>query len=146
VDYWALGILIFELTAGYCPFVGDDNMQIYRLIVENKIEFPTHTTPLLRDIVRDFTRSSQLQRLGIRRPGTKAIREHSWFNGFDWAGLENLSMAPPIPTKVRSKTDISNFEEYTGSEQDEIEAVPCDWRPAFPYEVVNGKTQLLFKS
>jgi len=145
VDYWALGVLIFELTAGFCPFVGEDNMQIYRLIVENKIEFPTHTTPLLRDIVRDFTKTSQLSRLGLRRPGTKLIREHSWFNGFDWAALENLTMAPPIPTKVRSKTDISNFEEYTGSEQDEIEAVPCAWRPAFPYEVINGKTQLFFK-
>jgi len=146
VDYWALGILIFELTAGYCPFVGEDNMQIYRLIVENKIEFPAHTTPLLRDIVRDFTKTSQLARLGLRRPGTKLIREHSWFTGFDWASLENLTMAPPIPTKVRSKTDISNFEEYTGSEQDDIEAVPCKWRPAFPYEVIDGKTQLLFKN
>jgi len=145
VDYWALGILIFELTAGYCPFVGEDNMQIYKLIVENKIDFPTNVTPTLRDIVREFTKTSQLTRLGLKRPGTKLIREHSWFTGFDWPSLENLTMAPPIPTKVRSKTDISNFEEYTGSEQDEIEALPCRWKPAFPYEVIDGKTQLFYK-
>lgn len=145
VDYWALGVLIFELTAGYCPFVGDDNMQIYKLIVENKIEFPPHTTPLLRDIVRDFTKSSQLVRLGLRRPGTKAIREHPWFTGFDWSELEALKMTPPIPTKVRHKTDISNFEEYQGSEQDEADAVPCAWRPNFPYEVIDGRTVLSAK-
>ena len=142
VDYWALGILIFELSTGECPFTGDDNMQIYKKIVENKIEFPT-VTPQLKDIVRDFTKTSQLVRLGLRRPGTKAIRDHPWFNGFDWPELENLKMAPPIPTKVRSKTDVSNFEEYTGSEQDEIEAVPCPWRPPFPYEVIDGKTQMM---
>lgn len=145
VDYWALGILIYELTAGVCPFTGDDNMVTYKLIVENQIEFPPHTTPLLRDIVRDFTKTAQLVRLGLRRPGIKAIREHSWFNSFDWVALDKLQMPPPIVPKVRSKIDVSNFEEYTGSDQDMIEAIPSDWKPAFPYQVIDGKTQLMNK-
>lgn len=142
VDWWGLGILIFELTAGYCPFVGDDNMVVYRLIVENKINFPTHTSPQLRDICKDFTRTSQLVRLGLRRPGSKAIKDHPWFDGFDWDALQNLTLEPPIQTVVRNRQDVSNFEEYTGSDQDQYEAELCDWKPDFPYQVINGKMQV----
>lgn len=42
VDYWALGVLIFELTAGFVPFYADDPMQVYHLILQGNIKFPSH--------------------------------------------------------------------------------------------------------
>ena len=142
VDYWALGILIFEMVAGVCPFEGDDNMQIYRLIVENKISFPTFMTPDCREIIRDFTRVSQLNRLGLRRPGIKAIRDHPWFIGFDWNLLDALKLQPPIVPKVRNRLDTSNFEEYMDDDTTQEPDV-CPWTPLFPYEVKNGKTDFV---
>jgi len=144
VDYWALGILIFEMVAGECPFTGDDNMVIYRQIVENKISFPPLMTPDCRDIVRDFTKVSQLARLGLRRPGIKAIRESPWFLAFDWPQLDALKLPPPIVPKVRNRLDTSNFEEYE-SGGPELAPELCAWTPLFPYEVRDGKTDLLYK-
>jgi CRP-like cAMP-binding protein len=142
VDYWALGILIYELCAGACPFQGDDNMAIYKLIIENRIEFPAHFTPQVRDIIRDFTKSSQIARLGLRRPGVSAIKEHAWFSGFDWSSLEIKTMIPPIVPRVRNKLDTSNFEDYVEDETvAKLEAEESDWRPSFPFEVKNGITQ-----
>lgn len=42
VDYWALGILLFELLAGSAPFFAHDPMQIYALIIQGGIRFPSH--------------------------------------------------------------------------------------------------------
>ena len=141
VDYWALGVLIFELVAGHCPFVGSDNMEIYKRIIENKIEFPAHFSQPCREIVKDFTKASQLTRLGLRRPGFQAIRTHAWFEGFDWSALETLKMAPPIVPKVTGRLDTSNFEDMGEELVNGVEAEPCDWRPNFSFEVVDGVTQ-----
>ena len=51
VDWWALGILIFEMLAGYPPFYSDDRMQLYQTILSGKIEFPRHFKKEARDLI-----------------------------------------------------------------------------------------------
>ena len=42
VDWWALGILIFEMLSGYPPFYDNDPLGTYQKILESNVEFPTH--------------------------------------------------------------------------------------------------------
>ena len=144
VDYWALGVLIFELVAGVVPFQGDDNMKIFNQILraQTKIKFPAGMTPNCKKIVRDFLHPSMNGRLGNTREGIGAIKAHPWFNSFDFEALLARKLTPPIVPKVRGGEDVSNFEFYP---EDDVEVTPelCKWRPKFPYEIYKGETQLV---
>merc|ERR1740138_265880 len=126
VDYWSLGVLIFELNAGVPPFYADDPMEVYEKILKAAMTIPSHFTKGLADIVRKLLKLCQSKRLGNGKGKTTAIIKHKWFGGFDWAGLENYSIDPPIPIKVKSADDASNFDMYPDEPDD---AAPCDWTP-----------------
>ena len=54
VDWWALGVLIYEMVAGYPPFFADQPIQIYEKIVSGKVRFPSHFTSDLKDLLRNL--------------------------------------------------------------------------------------------
>ncbi|XP_072024063.1 uncharacterized protein [Amphiura filiformis] len=54
VDWWALGVLIYEMAAGYPPFFADQPIQIYEKIVSGKVRFPSHFSSDLKDLLRNL--------------------------------------------------------------------------------------------
>jgi protein kinase A len=54
VDWWALGVLVFEMAAGYPPFFADQPIQIYEKIVSGKVRFPSHFSNDLKDLLRNL--------------------------------------------------------------------------------------------
>lgn len=64
VDWWALGILIFEMLAGYPPFFDDNSFGIYEKILMGKVQFSTHFDPLAKDLLKRLLVSDRTKRLG----------------------------------------------------------------------------------
>lgn len=64
VDWWALGILIFEMLAGYPPFYDESPFGIYQKILAGKLEFPKHFAPEARDLIRKLLTADKTKRLG----------------------------------------------------------------------------------
>ena len=54
VDWWALGVLIFEMLAGYPPFYDDNPMGIYQKILDGYYEFPPYIEAKGRDLIKSF--------------------------------------------------------------------------------------------
>ena len=52
VDWWSLGVLLYEMSAGHPPFFADQPIQIYEKIVSGKLKFPTHFSNEIKDILR----------------------------------------------------------------------------------------------
>lgn len=52
MDWWAFGVLMFEMLAGYPPFYDDDPMATYKKILGGKIEFPSHFSATVRDLIK----------------------------------------------------------------------------------------------
>ena len=67
VDWWALGVLVFEMLAGYPPFYDDNPMGIYQKIMDGYYEFPPHIEPKARDLVKSFLCADRSLRLGFAR-------------------------------------------------------------------------------
>ena len=67
VDWWALGVLVFEMLAGYPPFYDDNPMGIYQKIMDGYYEFPPHVEPKARDLVKSFLCADRSLRLGFAR-------------------------------------------------------------------------------
>lgn len=112
VDYWALGVLIYEMTAGSPPFYADDPMEVYEKILSGHVSIPNHFSRSLADLVKKLLRTYQSKRLGRTKGGTAAIMKHKWFSGFDWNALMKKEMDVPIKPEVKNMEDISNFDAY----------------------------------
>lgn len=120
VDYWALGILIFEMACGYTPFMDDDDdqLRIARNIIRKDLEFPDFVTsqPLM-DLVRKLLTRDLARRLGMLRGGASEIKYHPFFAGIDWDDLLALRITSPWQPSIRSKDDTGCFDEYDEDEQ-----------------------------
>ncbi|KAF1788513.1 Cyclic nucleotide-binding-like [Phytophthora cactorum] len=116
VDYWALGILIYEMLVGYTPFgTGDgDTTQLFRNIAmirtgANSVDFPFHlqeNCPHACDLVRRLLQ-------GIN--GDQELRQHPWFSRIEWDKLYSMKLEPPYLPPISGKYDISLFEGEIGN-------------------------------
>ncbi|ORX92837.1 Pkinase-domain-containing protein [Basidiobolus meristosporus CBS 931.73] len=112
VDWYSLGILIFEMLAGYPPFYDDDHFKLYEKILAGKIRWPPHLEPEAKDLVKKLTNADLSKRYGNLRDGVDDIKSHPWFAGIDWGQLERREVQPPIVPIVTSDWDTSNYDLY----------------------------------
>lgn len=127
VDYWALGVLIYEMISGSPPFYAEDPMETYEKILSGHVPIPSHFSRGVSDIVKKLLKTHQSKRLGRTKGGTATIIKHKWFSGFNWDALLNKKMEVPILPKLENSEDTRNFDKF--AECDEV--VPnCDWTPS----------------
>lgn len=112
VDWWALGVLIYEMVAGYPPFFADQPIQIYEKIVSGKVRFPSHFTSDLKDLLRNLLSVDLTKRFGNLKNGVSDIKNHKWFNSVDWFAVYNKKLEAPFIPKIKSPGDTSNFDDY----------------------------------
>lgn len=115
VDWWALGVLIFEMLAGYPPFYDDNPLGIYQKIMDGYYEFPPHVEPKARDLVKSFLCADRSLRLGNARDGAHEVKQHKWFRGVDWRMVFERRVPPPWVPKIRNLTDTQYFDRYAES-------------------------------
>mmetsp|Transcript_28208 Transcript_28208/g.28494 ORF Transcript_28208/g.28494 Transcript_28208/m.28494 type:complete len:812 (+) Transcript_28208:132-2567(+) len=116
VDYWAFGILLFEMEAGYSPFCdphGTDQVVICKNIVDGKLHFPKKFNTECKDLIKHLLKADVGARLGNLKGGPDDIMKHSWFTG-DMNAIYQKKILPPWIPKLRSQLDTSHFE---GAEQ-----------------------------
>jgi len=123
VDWWTLGILIYEMLASFPPFFDDEPIETYRKIIKCRLKFPRYFSHESKELIRGLLRAKPTKRLGVIRGGAQTIRAHPWFNDFSWKGLTQFSLKPPIQVKVKSVKDISNFEGQQLEKDEQLVAV-----------------------
>ncbi|KAI0403533.1 kinase-like domain-containing protein [Xylaria palmicola] len=114
VDWWALGILIFEFLTGYPPFWHQNPMEIYKQIIERPVVFPQEP-PISRDaqdIIRSFCTVDRSKRLGNISGGASQVKAHPFFHGVDWEMLYSQKIPPPVKPNVRYPGDAQCFDVY----------------------------------
>jgi len=117
VDWWALGILIYEMVVGYPPFFDSNPFGLYEKILLGKVVWPRQPPdPLARNLVTRLLVQDSSKRLGNLRNGAQDVKKHRFFKSIDWDGVANKELKPPIVPKFGFEGDTRNFEEYSESD------------------------------
>jgi protein kinase A len=87
VDWWALGVLIYEMAAGYPPFYAENPLHIYEKIVDGKLRMAQHFSRDLKDILKNLLQADITKRYGMLKQGVWDIKDHPWFADMDWIRL-----------------------------------------------------------
>jgi len=112
VDWWALGILIFEMLAGYPPFFDDNPFGIYEKILSGKIDWPRQIEPLAKDLIKKLLVQDRIKRLGNMKNGAEDVKRHRWFKNVDWEDVFYKKVKPPIVPNVSYDGDPRNYDDY----------------------------------
>lgn len=111
-----MGILVFEMLAGYPPFYDENPFGIYEKILLGRLVFPAHFDSASRDLIKKLLTADRTKRLGNLRDGVIDVKKHRFFKGIDWEALLNKQTIAPIIPVADHDGDTSNFEEYEEEE------------------------------
>ncbi|KAI9320512.1 kinase-like domain-containing protein [Dichotomocladium elegans] len=112
VDCWALGVLIYEMLAGFTPFEDVNVVRQYEKILQCKYKIPAHFDKQVRDLLRRLLTADLTCRLGNLRRGCLDIMDHPWFAGVDFELLAERKVKPPFVPQLRWEGDTSYYDVY----------------------------------
>ncbi|XP_035269763.1 microtubule-associated serine/threonine-protein kinase 3-like isoform X2 [Anguilla anguilla] len=124
VDWWAMGIILYEFLVGCVPFFGDTPEELFGQVVSDEIIWPDGDDALpgdAQDLITRLLRQSPLERLGTG--GATEVKQHPFFLGLDWNGL--LRQKAEFVPQLEGEDDTSYFDtrseryHHLGSDEDE---------------------------
>ncbi|XP_076659616.1 protein kinase C isoform X2 [Halictus rubicundus] len=119
VDWWALGVLMYEMMVGQPPFEAETEEELFQSILKDKVVYPVWISEEAISILIGFMTKNPDERLGcVAINGREeAIKAHPFFQSIDWEALEARKVRPPIRPRIRNDKDTMNFDaEFTGED------------------------------
>jgi protein kinase A len=126
VDWWSLGILIFEMLCGFTPFWDSGSpVKIYENILRGKIKYPPYLHPDAVDLLSQLVTADLTKRLGNLHGGSEDVKRHPWFAEVTWDRLARKDIdAPYVPPIRGGQGDASQYDRYP--EETESYGLPGD--------------------
>lgn len=123
VDWWTLGVLLYEMLTGLPPFYHENTDEMYRKILRDPLVFPDDMSDEASNFLTGLLTRDPNLRLGNR--GTDEIRHHPFFRSIDWTKLMRKQLQAPFKPSVENMYDTTNFDDEFTSEQP-VESVAAE--------------------
>lgn len=117
VDWWAFGVLMYEMLLGQSPFRGDDEDEIFDAILEDEPLYPITMPRDAVSILQKLLTRDPNRRLGSGQGDAEEIKRQPFFKDVNWDDVVNKSIPPPYFPTINGSADTSNFDEEFTKEQ-----------------------------
>eukprot|EP00826_Nyctotherus_ovalis_P033679 TRINITY_DN2741_c0_g1_i5.p1 TRINITY_DN2741_c0_g1~~TRINITY_DN2741_c0_g1_i5.p1 ORF type:complete len:246 (-),score=64.65 TRINITY_DN2741_c0_g1_i5:144-881(-) len=116
VDWWTLGILLYEMMVGIDPFADEDPMAIYQKILKGKVRFPKDFDTNGKSLIKHLLQVDVTKRYGNLKNGVKDITTHKFFKGISWEDLLAKRLRAPYTPTLKGIDDTRHFSKYPDSD------------------------------
>eukprot|EP00128_Syssomonas_multiformis_P018117 Colp12_sorted_trinity150504_noHs@7930 len=114
IDWWALGVLMFEMLTGLPPAYSENTNTMYKKIMYKDAEIPDTLSPEAQDLLRGLLTRNDKERLGSGPADADPIRAHPFFKDISWDKLSKKELKPPFKPNLANELDTQNFDpEFT---------------------------------
>lgn len=114
VDWWAFGVLIYQMLLQQSPFRGEDEDEIYDAILADEPLYPIHMPRDSVSILQKLLTREPDQRLGSGPTDAQEIMSQPFFRNINWDDIYHKRVEPPFKPSIKNATDTSNFDpEFT---------------------------------
>lgn len=111
VDWWAFGVLIYEMLIGYPPFYDHNPYKIYKKVVQGDFIMPEGLSEAASNLISQLLVTSPEMRLGSRN-GSQEIKVNPWFAGVDFEIVLRKGIPSPWVPTLEAPDDTSSFADY----------------------------------
>src|SRR5271156_2343590 len=135
VDWWAFGVLIYQMLLQQSPFRGEDEDEIYAAILAEEPLYPIHMPRDSVSILQKLLTREPEMRLGSGPTDAQEIMSHAFFKNINWEDVYAKRIPPPFKPTVKNEKDTSNFDqEFTSvtpvltpvqSGEFDLDTAPC---------------------
>lgn len=116
VDWWAFGVLMFQMLLCRSPFQGDDEDDIFNAIEHDDVRYPINMPRQTVLVLQALLTKDPAERLGSGERDALEIMEHLYFSDVNFDDVLNMRIEPPYLPEVTSEHDYSNFDQEFTSE------------------------------
>ncbi|XP_061752387.1 serine/threonine-protein kinase N2-like isoform X2 [Nerophis ophidion] len=110
VDWWGMGVLIYEMLVGESPFLGEDEEEVFDSIVNNDVHYPASLPPDAVAIMQKLLKKNPLKRLGAGERDANELKGETFFQEVEWEALLAKKVKPPFLPSIKDSADVSNFD------------------------------------
>lgn len=116
VDWWAFGVLMFQMMLCQSPFKGDDEDDVFNAIEHDEVRYPISMPRQTVLVLQALLTKNPQERLGGGERDALEIMEHTYFQDVDFEDILTLRVEPPFIPELTSELDFSNFDQEFTSE------------------------------
>uniref|UniRef100_A0A8C8HGM2 Protein kinase C n=1 Tax=Oncorhynchus tshawytscha TaxID=74940 RepID=A0A8C8HGM2_ONCTS len=112
VDWWSLGVLLYEMLSGHAPFEAENEDDLFESILNEEISYASWLSAEAVNILKAFLTKNPARRLGCvaTEGGENAVTNHVFFTGINWDKLNCREQEPPFKPRIKTAEDVNNFD------------------------------------
>ncbi|XP_010349065.2 serine/threonine-protein kinase N3 isoform X1 [Saimiri boliviensis] len=138
VDWWGLGVLLYEMLVGECPFPGDTEEEVFDCIVNTDAPYPGFLSVQGLELIQKLLQKCPEKRLGAGEQDAEEIKVQPFFRTINWQALLARTVRPPFVPTLYGPADLRYFE-------DEFTGLPPALTPPAPHSPLTACQQAAFQ-